>query len=328
MKLTDIEKHIHPLLTHFQSAYSTLSGSDVSIIKEINQHLQTHTGKQLRPLLTLLSAACCGLPLQAESRHPVFSICAAIELLHNATLIHDDVVDQSDTRRGYPTVNTQWDNKTAVLVGDYYLAQVMLTLNALHNDEVTTIINQTVVEMTEGELLQQQCRKHFDIDEEIYNRIIYDKTSCFMAACCEIGALMATADNKLRATARQYGEHFGMAFQMRDDLHDILPTLVTGKPRGNDLRERKATLPLILALRNADTGTKKEMLALLNKEELCDSDIQHLTDIIGSENNKQQCLKRIEDHLEQARQAALTLPENSFRDDLVALTYILQDYHY
>lgn len=325
MELKDIEQHIAPLLSHFHSACNTLSGSDIPVIEHINQHLQEHTGKQLRPILTLLSAACSGLPLTIENEHPVFSLCAAIELLHNATLIHDDVVDQSDTRRGKPTVNNQWGNKTAVLVGDYYLAQVMLTLNTVNIDPVTRVINQAVVEMTEGELLQQQCCSHFDIDEALYNRIIYKKTACFMSACCEIGVLVAAPDSPLLPMARQYGEHIGMAFQLRDDLRDCLPTHLTGKPQGNDLLEHKATLPLILALQQADTNTRKETLTLLDKQELNESDIQHLTHIIVNETVVQQCRNRIQNHLALALQAVEAFPANSFRDDLAALTRILQD---
>ena len=325
MNLQEIEKHIALPLQHFHEACDKMMDSQVPIIRNINRQLLTHNGKQLRPLLTLLSACCCGFPLHAEADHPLFAVSAAIETLHNATLIHDDVVDESDTRRGQPTVNKQWSNKIAVLVGDYYLAQVMLTINAANKPEVTQIINRTVIDMTEGELLQQECCGHYDIGEETYNSIIRKKTACFMAACCETGAIFATDDEAIRHAARDFGEHIGMAFQLRDDLLDYLPTAVTGKPQGNDLREHKATLPLILAMRHADSHTKKEISSLLGQTHLDDSDIDRLTTMIATPAMMDVARQHLNAELEKARQSARQLPDNGYRDDLMQLILMLQE---
>lgn len=325
MNLTKTAQDIAPQMRHFLSAYQSLTGSDTPIIQTVNRHVQQHGGKQLRPLLTMMTALCCGLPSDTDGDHPLFSLSAAIETLHNATLIHDDVVDESDLRRNQPTVNQLWSNQIAVLVGDYYLAQVMLTVNAVNIPEVTHLINQLVVDMTEGELLQQECCRHYDIDESIYYRIIRKKTACFLAACCEIGARLATDDHQLHEAAHQFGCHLGMAFQLRDDLMDYLPSSRTGKPQGNDLREHKTTLPLILALRQANPHTKNEILALLEKKHPDNDDILRLTDLVATEETVQMTRYELEKHLETAKESALLLPDNRYRDHLLDICRMLQE---
>jgi octaprenyl-diphosphate synthase len=310
MLLTEIEHLVAPLNSNFLSAYQKLTDSPIALIKQINSHVQNNQGKQLRPLLTMLSAACCGFPIDADANHPLFAVTAAIETLHSSTLIHDDVVDNSDTRRGKPSINSIWDNKIAVLAGDFYLAKVMQTLNRVDNSEITAIINDAVIQMSEGELLQLSLSGKYNTDIETYITIISKKTASFMAACCQTGATFATLEHprprgqnelehQLRQQARLFGLNIGIAFQIRDDILDYMPTSVTGKPQGNDLVEGKCTLPLIFALRN--------------KVPLTDTNINNIIQAVTDGGYLNQAATVLEQYLSKAREALTHLPDNQYR---------------
>lgn len=324
MTLKQIEDNISPLVEHYRRAYARLANSQVDTLIAIDSHIKQHSGKQLRPLLTLLSACSCGFSTHPDADHPLFTVCAALETLHNASLIHDDIVDQSDTRRGVPTVNKMWSNRIAVLAGDYYLAQVMLAINTVNHSAITAVIARTVQEMSEGELLQLEKQRHDTLDIDIYRNIIYKKTASFMSACCEAGALMADCTPEQRIAARAFGTHIGMAFQMRDDVIDILPTQQTGKPQCNDLREHKSTLPLITAIQNAAADTKTRLLSLWNKETLTEEDIETLRDAIATDCNMQQMRHHIGDEQRKAHDAIGTLPDSPFRTMLDEIADMMQ----
>ncbi|MBR4175795.1 MAG: polyprenyl synthetase family protein [Bacteroidales bacterium] len=323
MDLHEIQKHVSTLLSYCQTTREELTHSDIPIINDINKHLMSQNGKQLRPMLTLLSACCCGLPDNTTPPHPVFNAVAAIETLHTSTLIHDDVVDQSDVRRGNPTVNHLWGNKTAVLLGDYYLALVMKTINAIDNKTITQIINHTVIQMSEGELLQQQQSNNYDTDQSVYYQIIRKKTALFMAACCKIGAAFATDRTDLHHEAYLFGENIGIAFQIRDDLLDFKPTQLSGKPQGNDIKEHKCTLPLIFALEN--DITKDRLLPLLTKNGISDNEISLITQIVEQSDSIQKTEDVMHDYLRKAQQHLLHLPDNKYRDAIFKLTDLLQE---
>jgi octaprenyl-diphosphate synthase len=185
-----------------------------------------------------------------------------VEILHTATLVHDDVVDEADTRRGFPSINAHFKNKIAVLMGDYLLSRGLLL--SLDNNDVDflTITSRAVKRMSEGELQQIVRSRKLDLDEPSYYRIIGDKTASLLSTCCEIGAVSVTTDPAVRTAMRDYGEFLGMAFQVRDDLLDYIGRRsITGKPTGLDLSDRKLTLPLIHALEMASPKERKEVLA-------------------------------------------------------------------
>ncbi len=319
MTINEIKADIAPLFERYKAAYSSLIDKRVPLIDEINRHVMLKPGKQLRPLLSLLTARCCGLQEAPELPHPLYSITAALELLHNSTLIHDDVVDESHTRRGNPTVNHLWGNKIAVLAGDYFLSLVMRIINENDHPGVTRIVNDTALAMSEGELLQQQYCGHYDLDTDLYFDTIRKKTALFMGCCCEIGATLTTSDPHIQQAARQYGENLGMAFQLRDDLLDCLPATTTGKPQGNDLREHKATLPILLTLNRSDKDTKNHLLTLLQKETLTDSDVDTLISHIHQPGILGEIHRIMDNFLLKARQAAEALPDNRFRQDMIGL---------
>lgn len=318
--MSTFDQLVAPLFSHFTEAYNKLTDSIVPLVGEINSHVHTTNGKQLRPKLTMLTACCCGFPTDAPHNHPLFAIAAAIETLHASTLIHDDVVDNSDTRRGKPSVKSLWGNKVAVLVGDFYLAKVMQTLNSIDNKEITAIINDCVISMSEGELLQQQYCGTFNADSEIYMAIIERKTASFMAACCNAGATLSTNDLFLRKQAHLFGLNIGIAFQIRDDILDYMPSSVTGKPQGNDILEGKCTLPLIIALQESNIDTKEKLLSLLKKTPMSDTNLHLILDTIRQGGFLDKAKKYLNLYINKARNALNNLPDNPFRNAIYELT--------
>ena len=216
----------------------------VPLLELIIRYITKKKGKQVRPALVFLSAELCG---GINNRSYIGA--ALVELLHTATLVHDDVVDEAKKRRGLPSINAAWTNKIAVLIGDYLLAKGLLI--AIENEEFTFLkaTSRTVRRMSEGELLQIQKSKEILLDEDIYFKIISDKTASLMASCCEIGAISATEDTEIHAVLRNFGELIGIAFQIKDDIFDyVSKSSILGKPVGNDLKEKKFTLPLIFSI--------------------------------------------------------------------------------
>ena len=318
--MISIKQLLEPFRPSLLSAYKELTISSIPIIEDVNSHLNSTQGKQLRPLMTILTGLCCGLDDTLAADHPVFAAAAAIETLHASTLMHDDVIDNADIRRGVPSVRKQWGNKAAVLVGDFYLARIMQTFNKIDNKAVTSIIGDTVAQMSEGELLQLQHNGIYTDDNNTYLTIIEKKTAVFMAACCEVGAVFATGDERLRQHARRFGLNLGMAFQIRDDIIDYMPATVTGKPQGNDLCEGKCTLPLIHALKNSDDDTKKNILSLLKEKPLSDTNLKRLMDTVTHGGYLASAARVHDEYLECALEALQALPDNKYRAALAALT--------
>lgn len=313
MIIPDIDELTAPLLSKYKSALSSITDSDIALIGDINRHIGSREGKQLRPTLMLLTAKCCGFDDDDNPGHPIYKVAAAIETLHNSTLIHDDVVDESSMRRGAATVNQLWGNKAAVLAGDYYLAQVMYTINSVDDKRITSIINQTAVAMSEGELLQLQNCGNYGIDDIVYFDIIKRKTASFMAACCSAGATLTSADPSTIEQARIFGEKLGMAFQVRDDIIDFKPSAESGKPTGNDIKERKCTLPLIMTLRNVDKATGNEIVSMMGSDSLDNKGIEKIIGLVRQHGipPTQEILKTLAD---EALEALDGLPANKYRD--------------
>jgi octaprenyl-diphosphate synthase len=259
LKLDSIIAPVAPQLKEFEAHFRRSLRSDVGLVDAVVRYMIKRKGKRIRPALVLLSAATCG-----NIGDATFRGAALVELLHTATLVHDDVVDDADTRRGWPSINRIWKNKVSVLLGDYVLARGLL-LSLEHEDIAFLHSTSTAVKrMSEGELLQIQKSRQMNTDEETYFRIIGDKTASLLATCCEIGARSATENDREVEQLRAYGEAIGVAFQIRDDLLDFLGTQSTiGKPVGGDLKDKKFTLPLIHAFRQAPNARRKAVLRAL-----------------------------------------------------------------
>lgn len=246
-----VEDHIH----EFEKRFKNEMKSTVPLLDRITAYLVKRKGKQMRPLFVFLTAETCG-----EINDTTYRAASLIELLHTATLIHDDVVDDSNKRRGYFSLNALWQNKIAVLIGDYLLSKGLLL--SLNNDDfdLLHIVSEATREMSEGELLQIEKARRLDISEEIYFEIIRKKTASLIASCCAAGAASVGADLKLIKKMHLFGELTGIAFQIKDDLFDYNKTLETGKPSGIDIKEKKMTLPLIYTLNNADWFEKRKII--------------------------------------------------------------------
>lgn len=246
-------------LESFNEVFRASVRSPVGLVDLVVKYLLRQKGKQVRPILVLLGAEVSGGVNQRSYRGATL-----VEILHTATLIHDDVVDEADTRRGFPSINAVWKNKVAVLMGDYLLSRGLLLSLEAGDFEFLRITSTAVRRMSEGELHQIQKSRKMDTDEPAYLRIIGDKTASLLATCCEIGAVSATEDPARRSAMKEYGENVGLAFQIRDDLLDFVGRRsITGKPTGLDVNERKLTLPLIHALAQAPKAEAKGMLEMI-----------------------------------------------------------------
>lgn len=318
----DIITHIKTLLEKQTALYeqelATLTGAPSDLIATLHDHLEKR-GKQLRPLLTMLSAYSCGMPENTKESNPIFKVAAAMELLHNATLLHDDVIDESAVRRGISTVNAMQGNKIAVIAGDYLLARVMQTLHEVDNPYITQQVDQAVEGMSLGELREEQACGNYELGTEEYMLIIRQKTATFMAACCAAGASLGTGNSRLRQEAQRFGMAYGMAFQMRDDLLDMQETALTGKPQGNDIKEHKVTLPLIFALQRTEGDTKKRLLALLQKEEVDSETAREAIAIVAASGAIEATKELIAKQVEEAKSALGHMPPSRYREALQML---------
>lgn len=265
ISLSEISRPIKDELDRFNQLYKESLKSKVALVDLVTKYILKQKGKKIRPLLVLLSAKVAGNVNDRSYRGAIL-----VELLHSATLVHDDVVDNAEKRRGFPSINAIWKNKVAVLMGDYLLARgLMISVNNDDYDFLKVITN-TVKRMSEGELLQTSKTRKLDIDEETYFKIISDKTASLLSTCCEIGALSTGVSKEKSDAMKLFGENLGMAFQIIDDVLDYVgSTSLIGKPLGGDIKERKITLPLLYSLNHSskeETAKIKKLLKNADKK--------------------------------------------------------------
>jgi octaprenyl-diphosphate synthase len=259
LDLKDIIQPIHHHIEAFEQVFRQSIRSKVGLVDLVTKYIVRQKGKKVRPILVLLSGELCG-----GINEKTYRGATLVEILHTATLVHDDVIDDADTRRGLASINAVWKNKIAVLMGDYLLSKGLLL--SLENDDFQflKIISTSVRRMSEGEIHQIQKIRKLDMDEGTYLAIIGDKTASLLSTCCEIGAASATQDQEQRRLLREFGEAVGIAFQIRDDMLDYIGRKsITGKPTGLDLSEKKLTLPLIYSLTQAPKSEGREILSMI-----------------------------------------------------------------
>jgi octaprenyl-diphosphate synthase len=260
LRLEDIKAPIAKEMQEFEPKFRASMKTRVLLLDKIMSYIVKRKGKQMRPMFVFLSAGMCGGVTDATFRGA-----SLIELLHTATLVHDDVVDEANYRRGFFSVNALWKNKIAVLVGDFLLSRGLI-LSIENNDfDLLKIVTSAVKEMSEGELLQIEKSRRLDINEEVYYDIIRQKTASLIASCCAVGASSSGASVEVVEKMRQFGEKIGMAFQIKDDLFDY-GELEIGKPLGIDIREKKMTLPLIYALSQSGWMEKRKIIRIVKNE--------------------------------------------------------------
>lgn len=307
MTLNDIRKPIEIELDIFEKHFRDSMKSSVPLLDKITGYIVQRKGKQMRPVFVFLSARLCG-----EINNMSYVAASLVELLHTATLVHDDVVDESYERRGFFSVNALWKNKIAVLVGDYLLSQGLSL--ALKNEGylILTIMSNAVKEMAEGELLQIEKARKLDINEEIYYQIIKQKTASLIAAACSVGAASSTEDNTLVEKMRLLGENVGMAFQIRDDLFDFGIDDV-GKPLGIDIKEKKMTLPLIHALNSTDKSTRAKMINIVRRESHKPEKVKEVIDFVRSSGGLEFAEERMQHFCNNAFEILKEFPQSDVR---------------
>ena len=255
----EIKANVADEMQIFEKKFKDALKSDVALLDKITNYVVKRKGKQMRPMFVFLTAKMLNDKVEDAS----YTAASLIELSHTASLVHDDVVDDANERRGVFSVNALWKNKIAVLVGDYLLAQGLLMSVNTQQFKLLQIVSDAVKEMSEGELLQIEKARRLDITEEVYYTIIRQKTASLIASCCAAGAASVSTDETLIAKLKKFGELVGMAFQIKDDIFDYGDGDRIGKPTGNDIRERKITLPLIYALNGEDQEVRKELINIV-----------------------------------------------------------------
>jgi octaprenyl-diphosphate synthase len=312
--LQEIKEPINQHLEIFEKKFRGSMKSSVPLLETITRYIVRTKGKQMRPMFVFLTAGMCG-----TIGDKTYRAASMIELLHTATLVHDDVVDDSNLRRGFFSINALWKNKIAVLVGDFLLSKGLLL--SLENDDfdILKIVSNAVKEMSEGELMQIEKARRLDIKESIYFDIIQKKTASLIASCCACGAASAGSDATVVEKMRLFGEYVGIAFQIKDDLFDYEAFNLTGKPNGTDIKDRKMTLPLIYTLNNTSSSEKR---TLINTVKNHNSDSTRVSELILKVNNAGG-ISYTKDKMLEYRQKALDLlagfPESQFKTALEQL---------
>lgn len=255
-----IKNPISEEMNIFEDKFYRSMKTNVSLLDRIMQFIVRRKGKQMRPMFVFLTAKLIGKTTECTYRGA-----SMIELIHTASLVHDDVVDDSNMRRGFFSINALWKNKIAVLVGDYLLSKSVLLATENTDFDLLMVVSNAIREMSEGELLQIEKAKKLDITEEVYFEIIRQKTAALISACCEIGARSVGADEEVAKKMYRFGELVGIAFQIKDDLFDYTNTNIIGKPIGIDIKEQKMTLPLIYSINTASPSEKRWLIRSVKK---------------------------------------------------------------
>ncbi len=318
LSLEEIRRPLSGTLEDFEKRFRASMKSPVPLLDVITRYILKRKGKQMRPLFVFFSAGLCGGI--ADRTHRAATL---IELLHTATLVHDDVVDDSNERRGFFSLNALWKNKIAVLVGDFLLSKGLL-LSVEHEDfDLLKIVSEAVKVMSEGELLQIEKARRLDITEAIYFEIIRCKTASLIASCCACGAASAGANEQTIKSMHQFGEWIGIAFQIKDDLFDYSPHGAIGKPTGIDIKESKMTLPLIYALSQASYLEKRRIIHLIKSRTKDQKKIQEVVQFVRTSGGLEYAEKKMKEYQEKAFELLATFPDNPYRqglDQLVRFT--------
>jgi octaprenyl-diphosphate synthase len=259
--LHHIRTSLQSELKEYEKTFSQVMTSNVSLVDKVARYIVHHRGKGLRPLLVLLSARLVG-----EPNHNTYLVATLVEILHTATLVHDDVIDDAEVRRNFPSVNALWKNKISILMGDYLLAKSLISATETGSLEIMSILAHTSKRLSKGELFQIEKSRKLNISEQEYYQLISDKTAALLSACCELGCMTVRNVKEDRTALAAYGENIGMAFQIKDDLLDFQgEKRIIGKDVGADLKGKKITLPLIIALNKAPEKERSFVIKLLRK---------------------------------------------------------------
>jgi octaprenyl-diphosphate synthase len=309
--LGNIKKPVKEEMAQFEAYFGKTMQSRIPLLNIILNYVFRRKGKQMRPLLVFLSAR-----LNGNIGEPTFVAATFIELLHTASLVHDDVVDNAEERRGALSINALWNSKIAVLVGDYMLSKGLLISIEKNRIEMLEIVSEAVKSMTEGELFQLQKSRKLNISEEDYFRIIRSKTAALIAACTACGARSVTSDPDTIQLMKDFGETLGIAFQIRDDILDYDGNGITGKKAGNDIKEKKITLPLIHALEKASLIRKRQILKIIGNKKKSGSDVAEVIKFVSDNGGLDYAAVKMNQYRDKALAILDTYPESEVKDSL------------
>ena len=313
LSVKEILDPIQTEMTEFEAQFQKIMQSKVPLLHKITHYIVKRKGKQMRPMFVFLTSKLLG-----EITDKTFDAASLVELLHTATLVHDDVVDDANERRGFFSINALWKNKIAVLVGDYMLSKVLLLSIEKNNVDLLHVVARAVREMSEGELLQIEKARHLDITEEIYFDVIRKKTASLIATCCEAGAIAANRED-MREKMRKFGELVGLAFQIKDDIFDYGSPDKIGKPSGIDIRERKMTLPIIHVLNSVDAATKRELLNIVKNKNEQPKAVQRAISIVIDNGGIHYAHQKMSALKEEALELLASIPDSSAKNSLIGL---------
>jgi octaprenyl-diphosphate synthase len=312
--LTEIQAPIAAEMQKFEDYFRDQMRSKNMLLDKITHYIIKRKGKQMRPMFVFLCSK-----LISEVKPSTYTAASMIELLHTATLVHDDVVDDAHTRRGFFSINALWKNKIAVLVGDYLLSRGLLISVENNEFELLRILSVAVKEMSEGELLQQEKSRLLNITEEDYYNIIRQKTASLIAACCESGAIAAGAEKAESEKMREFGTLVGLAFQIKDDLFDYGFGSGIGKPTGIDIQEKKMTLPLIHSLSKASRENRRKMINIVKRYNTDSAKVKELVNMVVEHGGVDYAMKKMDEFRDKALAILDTFTDNPARKSLHAL---------
>lgn len=316
----EIKRPINEEMKLFEKKFYESMQSSVPLLDKVTKFIVTTKGKQMRPMFVFLCAKLIG-----SVNEKTFRGASMIELIHTATLVHDDVVDESFKRRNFFSINALWKNKIAVLVGDYLLSKSVLLSTDNKDFDLLGVISRTIREMSEGELLQLEKARKLDITEEVYYEIIRQKTATLIAACCEIGVLSNDADEVLAKKMQDFGTYTGMAFQIKDDLFDYLSSNIIGKPVGIDIKEQKMTLPLIHTLKIANEKDRKYYFDTIKRHNNNPKRVKELIEFVKKSGGLDYAIGVMKDFQQKAKNILNDFPDSDAKNSLsLMLDYVIE----
>lgn len=319
LRLDDIKAPIASEMEEFEHKFRSSMKTKVLLLDKIMNYIVKRKGKQMRPMFVFLSAGACGSINESTYRGA-----SLIELVHTASLVHDDVVDASNYRRGFFSVNALWKNKIAVLVGDFLLTRGLF-LALEHKDyDLLGICTEAVKEMSEGELMQMEKARHLDISEEIYYEIIRQKTASLIASCCAVGASSVKATEDVVKTMKLFGQYVGMAFQIKDDLFDYGEDEI-GKPLGIDIKEKKMTLPLIYALSKSSWFEKRRIISIVKNESEMPKKVKEVIEYVKKSGGIEYANQVMNNYHRKATEMLSQLPDSVYKNSLALLVQFTID---
>lgn len=315
VEIREIKSPVAQELKAFEEDFLGTLKTDVDLINSVIFYLAAHKGKRLRPLLIFLIAN-----LKGSSTRKSIEAAVIVELIHTATLIHDDIVDEAELRRGGPSVNAVWNNQVSVLVGDFLFSQALQKMVTLNDLDINRVISEVTIQMSEGELLQIERAQGYELDESTYFRMISSKTASLISASCQLGALTSSRKEAYSIDKFwNFGEYLGRAFQIQDDLLDYLgDEEIVGKPVGNDLKESKITLPLLYALNNSKNGKSARIKELLEKGDASDK-FDEIRDFVIKNGGVDYSRAKANGYIQKALSLLEPFQPSPFKDALVHL---------